>query len=143
MRRRSPRDLTRFATTIALAAALAATTRVSTAQSVPTPVASDSARALVGTWEGTYDSDHAGTGGMKLVIAKDSVLRATALSIAIGGEMQSVPVHDLVVTTDDITWIQDTMGMPCQATAVLKAGKMKGSVVCGHGQISFTLSKRS
>jgi len=105
----------------------------------PTP---DSAKALVGTWEGNYTSDHAGPGGMKLVIAKDSVIKATSLSIAMGGEMQSVPVHDFVVTANDISWIQETMGMSCQATAVVKGGQLKGAVVCGHGQIAFTLSKR-
>jgi hypothetical protein len=123
--------------------ALAVTSSVAAAQSTAKAATPDSAKVLIGTWEGTYTSDHADPGGMKLVIAKDSVLKATALSIAIGGEMQSLPVHDFVVTANDISWIQETMGMSCQATAVLKSGQMKGAVVCGHGQISFTLSKRS
>jgi len=113
------------------------------AQSSSKEATPDSAKALIGTWEGTYTSDHAGPGAMKIVIAKDSVLKATALSIAIGGEMQSVPVHDFVVTSTDISWIQETMGMSCQATAIVKSGQMKGAIVCGHGQIAFTMSKRS
>ena len=121
---------------------LAAGSRAARAQSTTKESAPDSAKALIGTWEGNYTSDHAGPGAIKLVIAKDSVIKVTALSIAIGGEMQSLPVHDFVVTTDDIAWIQETMGMSCQATAVVKAGQMKGAVVCGHGQISFILSKR-
>jgi hypothetical protein len=123
--------------------AVAIASHTASAQSTAKGVTPDSARALIGTWEGSYSSDHTDPGGMKLVIAKDSVLRATVLSIAIGGEMQSVPVHDFVVTTNDISWIQETMGMTCQATAILKSGQMKGAIVCGHGQISFTLSKRS
>ena len=115
--------------------------QTSAAQSAPKPVP-DSAKALIGTWEGTYDSDH-GSGAMKIVIAKDSVLKATGLSLAIGGEMQAMPVHDFAVTTDDISWIQETMGMSCQATAILKSGQMKGALVCGHGDFRFTLTKRS
>jgi hypothetical protein len=127
-----------FATFMTTAASHAAGAQVAAKESAP-----DSAKALIGTWEGSYSSDHAGPGGMKLVIAKDSIFKATSLSLAIGGEMQSVLVHDLIVTSSDISWIQETMGMSCQATAIVKSGQMKGAVVCGHGQITFTLSKRS
>ena len=116
--------------------------RAANAQPAPKEPTPDSAKALIGTWEGSYTSDHADPGGMKLNIAKDSVIKATSLSIAMGGAMQSMPVHDFVVTSNDISWIQETMGMSCQATAVVKAGQMKGAVICGHGQISFTLAKR-
>ena len=144
MRRRSILGFSRSAAMIAVAGFLmTAGVRNAAAQSFSKDATPDSAKALVGTWEGSYASDHAGPGAMKIVIAKDSVFKATSLSIAIGGEMQSVPVHDFVVTTTDISWIQETMGMSCQATAVLKSGQMKGAVVCGHGQITFALSKRS
>jgi hypothetical protein len=122
--------------------ALVIASHTASAQATAKEATPDSAKALIGTWEGTYTSDHAGPGGMKLVIATDSVIKAVALSIAMGGEMQSVPVHDFAVTSNDISWIQETMGMSCQATAVVKSGQMKGAVVCGHGQIGFTLSKR-
>ena len=121
---------------------IALASRTASGQSATKETTPDSAKALIGTWEGAYTSDHAPPGGMKLVIAKDSVIKATALSIALGAEMQAVPVHDFVVTSTDISWIQETMGMSCQATAVVKSGQMKGAVVCGHGQIAFTLSKR-
>ena len=127
---------------LATAIALTIGSRRLHAQSAAKEAMPDSAKALIGTWEGQYTSDHADPGAMKLVIAKDSVVKVTALSIAMGGEMQSVTVHDFSVTTNDISWIQDMMGMSCQATAVLKAGQMRGAVVCGHGQIAFTLSKR-
>jgi len=112
------------------------------AQSAAKEAMPDSAKSLIGAWEGKYTSDHADPGGMKLVIAKDSVIKVTSLSIAIGGEMQSATAHDFSVTANDISWIVEMMVMSCQATAVVKAGQMKGAVVCGHGQISFTLNKR-
>lgn len=144
MRCRSITTFVRFASLFGLAGLLlAAGSNTSAAQSASKSATPDSAKALIGTWEGKYDSDHAGPGGMKITIEKDSVLKATSLYIAIGGDMQSIPVHDFAVTTNDISWIQDTMGMPCQATAVVKSGQMKGAVLCGHGQITFTLTKRS
>jgi hypothetical protein len=133
------RSFTRFAVTCLVVGV----SSVSSAQSAARPTVPDSAKVLVGTWEGTYDSDHAGTGAMKIVIAKDSAFHATSLEFAMGGSMQAMPVHDFTVTTDDISWVQETMGTSCQATAVLKAGLMKGAVICGHGQVNFTLSKRS
>src|SRR5262249_45046925 len=137
------RQFIRFASMIALSMlSVGVAAGRAEAQSASKEATPDSAKALIGTWEGSYTSDHAPPGAMKLVIAKDSTIKATALSLALGGEMQSVPVHDFGVTTTDISWIQETMGMSCQATAVLKSGQMKGAVVCGHGQISFTLSKR-
>ena len=127
---------------LATVIALALGSRHLNAQSVAKEAMPDSAKALIGTWEGQYTSDHTDPGAMKLVIGKDSTIKVTALSIAMGGEMHSVTVHDFSVTSSDISWIQDMMGMSCQATAVLKAGQMKGAVVCGHGQTAFTLSKR-
>ena len=135
-------SILRFLPLVAVGA-LAISSHTASAQTTAKTSAPDSAKALIGSWEGTYTSDHADPGGMTLVIAKDSVLKVSALSIAMGGAMQSVPVRDFVVTANDISWIQETMGMTCQATAVLKSGQMKGAVVCGHGQIAFTLSKRS
>lgn len=135
-------DARRLAALLGVATTMMIGSREAFAQAAAKEAVPDSAKALIGTWEGTYASDHADPGAMRLVIAKDSVIKVTALSIAIGGEMQPIPVHDFAVTTTDISWIQETMGMSCQATAVLKSGQMKGAVVCGHGQISFTLSKR-
>jgi hypothetical protein len=144
MRRQMMFELIRRATMFGIAAfAFTVAGRPMGAQSPSRLAAPDSAKVLVGTWEGTYTSDHTDPGAMKLVIAKDSVLRATALSLAMGGEMQAVPVHDFVVTSTDISWMLEMMGMSCQATAVLKSGQMKGAIVCGHGQVMFTLSKHS
>ncbi len=36
---------------------------------------------------------------------------------------------------------QDMMGMSCEATAILKNGQMKGTIVCAHASVTFTLNK--
>src|SRR3954453_8827262 len=101
----------------------------------------DSAKALVGTWEGSYTSDHAPPGAMKLVFTRDSVIKLSSMTLAMGGEMQNMPVRNFAVTSTDISWVHELMGMVCQATAVLKNAQMKGALVCDHGSVTFTLGK--
>ena len=31
--------------------------------------------------------------------------------------------------------------MSCEATAILKNGQMKGTIVCAHASVTFTLNK--
>jgi hypothetical protein len=102
----------------------------------------DSAKALVGTWEGTYTSDHAPAGAMKAVFAQDSVIKLTSFSLAMDNTMQTLETGHFSFTSDEISWTEDLMGMSCQTTAVLKNGQLKGAIVCGHGSVAFTLSKR-
>jgi hypothetical protein len=101
----------------------------------------DSAKALIGSWEGSYVSDHAPTGAMKLVIGKDTVLKVTSLAMAMGNDMPVISTRNFAVTPTDISWTQDMMGMSCEATAILKNGQMKGTIVCGHASVTFTLNK--
>ena len=101
----------------------------------------DSAKALIGSWEGSYVSDHAPTGAMKLVIGKDSVLKVSSLSMAMGNDMPVIATRSFAVSSTDISWIQDMMGMSCEATAILKNGQMKGTIVCAHASVTFTLNK--
>jgi len=113
----------------------------STAQAPKVSTPPDSAKALIGSWEGSYVSDHAPTGAMKLVISKDSVLKVSSLSMAMGGEMPVIATRNFTVSPTDISWTQDMMGMSCEATAILKNGQLKGTIVCGHGAVTFTLNK--
>jgi len=113
----------------------------SIAQGPKVIAAPDSATALIGSWEGSYVSDHAPSGAMKLVIGKDSVLKVSSLAMAMGNDMAVVPTRNFAVSPTDISWTQDMMGMTCEATAILKNGQMKGTIVCGHGSVTFTLSK--
>jgi len=101
----------------------------------------DSAQSLIGTWEGSYVSDHAPTGAMKLVIGKDSILKVSSLAMAMGSDMPVIPTRNLVVSPTDVSWTQDMMGMACEATAILKNGQMKGTIVCAHASVTFTLNK--
>jgi hypothetical protein len=124
--------------------ALLLTMAVSTPSSAQGPKASatpDSAKALVGSWEGSYLSDHAPTGAMKLVISKDSVLKVSSLAMTMGNDMPVIPTRNFTVSPTDISWTQDMMGMACEATAILKNGQMKGTIVCAHASVTFTLSK--
>jgi hypothetical protein len=104
--------------------------------------APDSSKALVGTWEGSYVSDHAPTGAMKLVIAKDSVLKVSSFAMTMGNDMTTIPVRNFTVSPTDISWTQDMMGMTCESTAILRNGQMKGTIVCGHGSVTFTLNRK-
>ena len=102
----------------------------------------DSAKVLVGTWEGSYTSDHAPAGAMKAVFVQDSVVKLSSFALAMENTMQTLEVRNFSFTSDEISWTEDLMGMSCQTTAVLKNGQLKGAIVCGHGSVAFTLSKR-
>jgi hypothetical protein len=101
----------------------------------------DSAKALIGSWEGSYTSDHAPTGAMKLVIGKDTVLKVSSLAMTMGNDMPVIATRNFAVSPTDISWTQDMMGMSCEATAILKNGQMKGTIVCAHASVTFTLNK--
>ena len=113
------------------------------AQSAPkASTTPDSATALVGTWEGSYTSDHAPAGAMKLVIGKDSALKISSFAVSMNNEMTEIATRGFAVASTDISWTQDLMGMPCGTTAILKDGQMRGTMVCGHGSVTFALTKK-
>ena len=130
-----------FITTLALSMSTAdsafAQTMSNTKATMP-----DSAKVLVGTWEGSYTSDHAPAGAMKAVFVQDSVVRLSSFALTMENTMQTLEVRNFSFTADAISWTEDLMGMSCQTTAVLKKGQLKGAIVCGHGSVAFTLSKR-
>jgi len=100
-------------------------------------------KAVIGTWEGKYTSDHAPSGAMRLTIARDSALKVTSLEMAMGHGMEAMPVRKFTASTSDISWVQETMDQACQTTAVLRDGQMKGAIVCGHAAANFVLTKQS
>ena len=132
----APRRL--FGMTLLLAVAVSSPALAQAGKTNATP---DSAKALIGSWEGSYTSDHAPTGAMKLTISKDSVLKVSSLAMAMGNEMPAISTHNFAVTSTDISWTQDMMGMSCEATAILKNGQMRGTIVCAHASVNFTLNK--
>ena len=104
---------------------------------------SDVDKAVIGTWEGKYTSDHAPSGAMRLTIARDSSLKVTSLEMAMGHGMQAMPVRKFTASSSEISWVQETMDQACQTTAVLRDGQMKGAIVCGHAAANFVLTKQS
>ena len=146
MQHRSPgRFLRLFApaliTTLALST-LGADSAVAQTASSAKAMMPDSAKALVGTWEGSYTSDHAPTGAMKAVFVQDSIVKLSSFALTMDNTMQTLEVRNFSFTSDEISWAEDLMGMSCQTTAVLKNGQLKGAIVCGHGSVAFTLNKR-
>lgn len=108
---------------------------------VPTPKTEVS--PLLGTWEGPYQSDH-GSGGLRLVVSRDSVWRAT-LASAPESMIPEAYVENLKVEDGRLSWTQSVMGASCSASAALEAGALRGEMTCEHGgatiQIRFLLVK--
>lgn len=98
--------------------------------------------ALVGTWEGQYQTDH-GSGGFRMIIARDSVWTAS-LDMAAPDGSGSIPTQmsNFKVSGSNVTWTQELMGMSCKATAVLAAGTLRGETTCDHGSVGYVLRKK-
>ena len=99
---------------------------------------------LLGTWEGAYKSDH-GSGGLRLVISRDTVWKATLAS----APETTIPeswVDELRVEGTSIFWTQSLMGATCAASAELDGAALKGEISCDHGgtavRITFLLLKQ-
>ena len=104
------------------------------------------AKDFVGTWEGMYTSDHAPSAPMKVVIEAGetaSKIAVKSMTVAMqGGTMQELPTRGAVVADGEGSWVADMMGEACQVTSIIQEGALRGSFVCGHGQINFTLRKK-
>lgn len=128
------------------AAALALTTICASpalAQHPSVKAAPDSiTSALVGTWEGQYQTDH-GAGAFTMIIGKDSVWTASLDMVSPDGS-GSIPTRmsNFKVSGSNVTWTQELMGMSCKAAAVLAAGTLRGETTCDHGAVSYVLRKK-
>jgi hypothetical protein len=102
------------------------------------------AAPLLGTWEGPYTSDHA-SGGLRLVITRDTVWKAT-LGSAPETMFPETSVDEFKVEGNNLSWTQAIMGAACSATAALEGSALKGELACDHDgtavRISFLLVKR-
>ena len=113
-----------------------------TAGSSPTLVAL--AKGYVGTWEGSLAGPEGGL-PMQLVIEADGAakVKVKSMAVAMGGNgMQELPVRDAILSESDLSWTLEAMGASCGATVVLNNGEMKGSTMCAHGQMLFTLKRK-
>lgn len=132
------------------AAAFLAATALSAAAQAPTPKPSPTPasieKRLIGTWEGPYQSDQAPPGLLRLVIAKDSLWKAT-LGVITDQDVPAGEVQELKVEGEHLSWIQEIMGMVCRTSAYLDTGTLKGDTSCEQGgavtiTASFVLLKK-
>lgn len=120
----------------ALAVALTALTAVpALAQVRQPPKAEDIGPKIIGTWQGPYQSDQAPPGGLKLVIAKEGAAWKVSMGVVSDQPIDAAEVRDFKVAGNEITWVQDIMGMECKSLATLENGTLKGSSECAQGGV--------
>lgn len=116
-----------FALLVLLAAPVAAQSPA------PKPVAPTAAeKPFMGTWEGPYTSEQAAPGELRLVISKDTTLKAS-LTVMSDQPIEAGETRELKIEDGVISWVQDIMGMVCKASAMVNAGTLKGETVCEQG----------
>ena len=99
----------------------------------PKPVAPTAAeKPFLGTWEGPYTSEQAAPGELRLVISKDTTLKAS-LTVMSDQPIEAGETRELKIEGGVISWVQDIMGMVCRASAMINAGTLKGETVCEQG----------
>ena len=101
----------------------------------PKPVAPTAAeKPFLGTWEGPYASEQAAPGELRLVISKDTTLKAS-LTVMSDQPIEAGEVRELKIEDGVISWVQDIMEMSCRASAMVNAGTLKGETVCSQGGV--------
>jgi hypothetical protein len=99
----------------------------------PKPVAPTAAeKPFIGTWEGPYTSEQTTPGELRLVISKDTTLKAS-LTVMTDQPIEAGETRELKIEDGVISWVQDIMGMVCKASAMVNAGTLKGETVCEQG----------
>lgn len=117
--------------TLALLALIAAP--VAAQSPAPKPSSPSAAeRPFLGTWEGPYQSEQAAPGEIRLVISRDTALKAS-LTVMSDQPIEAGEVRELKVEDNVLSWVQDIMGMTCRASAMINAGTLKGETVCEQG----------
>jgi len=95
-----------------------------------TPTAAE--KPFLGTWEGPYTSEQAAPGELRLVVSRDTALKAS-LTVMSDEPIEAGEVRELKIENNVISWVQDIMGMVCRASAMINAGTLKGESVCEQG----------
>jgi hypothetical protein len=97
---------------------------------------------MLGTWEGKFQLSSQGTGGMELLVARDSVYRVK-MQLIVDHPFPPMDLRDFKVDGRYVTWVNDLMGTTCNGTAVLDdAGAMKGEMKCDARTLTFSVSKK-
>ena len=116
---------------LALLVFLAAPAAAQSPSPKPTP-ATNAEKPFLGTWEGPYQSEQAAPGEIRLVISRDTALKAS-LTVMSDQPIEAGEVRELKVEDHVLSWVQDIMGMTCRASAMINAGTLKGETVCEQG----------
>ena len=95
--------------------------------------------ALLGTWEGTFNSDAVGSGGMKLVITKDGAWKG--MITLSRDESMTVEAAEFTIKGNELSWSLGLHGAVCTSTATRDGGVMKGETSCGQPAFTFELKK--
>lgn len=95
---------------------------------------------LIGTWEGTFQSDHVLPGPMRLVVARDSAWRVTMQVRANDQEFTSV-ASEVALEGNVLSWQHETMGQSCRGHVMLDGALLRGETSCGAGGLSFALTR--
>ena len=94
---------------------------------------------LPGTWEGTFNSEAVGTGGMKLVITKNGEWKGV-ITIS-RDESMTAEASAFTVKGNELTWSLDLHGGACTSTATREGNVIKGETSCGRPMFTFELKR--
>jgi hypothetical protein len=101
---------------------------------------------LHGTWTGMVTSSDGIASKLQMAIATDKQGKTT-VKMTTDRSMKTGSATDVALDAQGLHWTQPISGASCKATAVLEAAAhhgpdaMKGTLVCGHGEIPFALQK--
>lgn len=99
----------------------------------------DQHQALIGTWEGTFNSEAVGTGGMKLVITMDAGWKAVITLSR--DETMSADATSFTVKGNELSWELGLHGTICTSTATRDVSVIRGETSCGQPAFTFELRK--
>ena len=93
----------------------------------------DQATAVVGVWEGPYQSEAVPPGTLKLTITRDSTKALQATLEVFSDQPPPVgPVKDFKLEGNKVSWSQEIAEMICLSTGTITSGVLKGSAECSQ-----------
>jgi len=99
----------------------------------PTPKPAEVEKALLGKWEGPYQSDQAPPGSLRLLVAKEAGAWKVSLQVISDQELPAGDVKEFKVVGKTVSWDQEISGLLCHASAELVNGTLTGGSQCEQG----------
>ena len=89
--------------------------------------------AVIGVWEGPYQSEAVPPGSLKLTVVRDSTraLQAT-LEVFSDSPPPVGPVKDFKLEGNKVSWSQEIAEMICLSSGTITSGVMKGTAECSQ-----------